>query len=704
MGISLLAPLFLAGLAALAIPILVHLTNRDRKDVVRFPSLRFLTRLPYRQMRRQRIQHWFLFAVRALAIVLLVAAFSRPLIEGAIVGTDETPGREVVIALDRSYSMGYGDTWQRATEAVAAELAAQPLNSRFSLIAFDDHGQLAAGPTTDPGEITRALDTLRPGSAGTRMAAAIQTANQVLLEAPVEDREVVVVSDWQSRGWDRSSSIRLLPGTSLKPVDLSRPDSPNLVVSSVEVHRGEQDGRATVRLAARVVNRGTEPADNVAVDMVVDGQRVTGTSVTVPGSGSASATLGPVAHPPARSRVSVTIGDDQLAADNEFHLAMAGRPDLSVLVIEAAGASARSSLYLREALEVAEDPAMAVLRARSDRVRPSEVAAATVVILHDSPFPRGAAGQAIVDHVNAGGGLWIVLGSRSSLGSWPEEAQRILPGRWRGAVDRLATQGVGLASIDYDHPAFRLFRGPDDGNVASPRFYRYRPILPADSAVTLARYADGAVALTGVTAGGRVLLWGSPLDNQWSNLPVQPVFLPFVHQVVQYLSDIESEDGWHEAGQVLALADILEEMGLDPDTLEREMIIEGPSRERRQLAATDRDAFVTLSDAGYYSLYPLGREREAFPIAVNVDRTESDLTPMDIEAFTAASTAPDTSGVVTAGSGAGGLTPAERERRQGIWWFLIAGALALLVIESVWSNRPAQTQPAPVRRRDARPE
>ena len=55
MGLSLLAPLFLAGLAVLAVPVWVHLTARDRRDVMRFPSLKFLTRLPYRQIKRQRV-------------------------------------------------------------------------------------------------------------------------------------------------------------------------------------------------------------------------------------------------------------------------------------------------------------------------------------------------------------------------------------------------------------------------------------------------------------------------------------------------------------------------------------------------------------------------------------------------------------------------------------------------------------------------
>src|SRR5258705_12292502 len=69
-----LAPLFFAGLVALAVPIIVHLTHKERKDVVVFPSLMFLSRIPYQAVRRQRIRHWLLFALRCLALILLALA------------------------------------------------------------------------------------------------------------------------------------------------------------------------------------------------------------------------------------------------------------------------------------------------------------------------------------------------------------------------------------------------------------------------------------------------------------------------------------------------------------------------------------------------------------------------------------------------------------------------------------------------------
>ena len=71
---SFLSPLFFVGLGAIAIPIFVHLIQRERKRVVEFPSLMFMRRIPYQSVRRRRIRHWFLLLMRAAAIALRLQA------------------------------------------------------------------------------------------------------------------------------------------------------------------------------------------------------------------------------------------------------------------------------------------------------------------------------------------------------------------------------------------------------------------------------------------------------------------------------------------------------------------------------------------------------------------------------------------------------------------------------------------------------
>src|SRR5438045_9495506 len=108
-----LTPLFLLGLAGIAVPIVIHLIQRERKNVVHFPSLMFLQRIPYQSVRRRRIRDWPLLAMRLAAITLIVLAFSRPFLKTTSVALASTVGpREGVVLLDHSYSMAHGDRWE----------------------------------------------------------------------------------------------------------------------------------------------------------------------------------------------------------------------------------------------------------------------------------------------------------------------------------------------------------------------------------------------------------------------------------------------------------------------------------------------------------------------------------------------------------------------------------------------------------------
>jgi hypothetical protein len=182
--VSFLAPLFFAGLVGLAVPILVHLTHKERKDVVLFPSLMFLSRIPYQAVRRQRIRHWLLFALRCLALILLALAFARPFLNRPAVAAPvgSLGARELVILLDRSYSMGYDDRWTRAVDAARRAIAGLGANDRASLVLFDATATAATEPTADKAVLTTALSGVRPGAGATRYEPAFKLAQRVLAD------------------------------------------------------------------------------------------------------------------------------------------------------------------------------------------------------------------------------------------------------------------------------------------------------------------------------------------------------------------------------------------------------------------------------------------------------------------------------------------------------------------------------------------
>src|ERR1700682_1124123 len=137
-----LTPFFLLGLSAIAIPVLIHLIQRERKRVIEFPSLMFVRRIPYQSVRRRRIRHWWLLLMRVAAFALIATACARPFFKQSAIAAAAAGGaREIVILLDQSASMGYGDHWQRAQDAARQAVRSLGGDERATLVLFSRNAE-----------------------------------------------------------------------------------------------------------------------------------------------------------------------------------------------------------------------------------------------------------------------------------------------------------------------------------------------------------------------------------------------------------------------------------------------------------------------------------------------------------------------------------------------------------------------------------
>ena len=266
--LSLLAPWFLAGLAALGVPVLVHLTHKERKEVVLFPSLMFLERIPYQAVRRQKLRHLLLFALRCLAVFLLVLAFTRPFFSGSnaslgAIGLGK--GRDKVILLDRSYSMEYGDRWQRATTAAKAAIDQMGGSDRAAVVYFAGTAWTAGELTGNKAVLKAAIDSVRPTAGGTRYDAAFRMAERVLGDTARPQPEVVLVSDYHRSGWNGRDVPPLAQGTTLTQINVGDSVTANVAVADVDVRYDSTEGRQRVMVTARVANRSAEVATRQSV-------------------------------------------------------------------------------------------------------------------------------------------------------------------------------------------------------------------------------------------------------------------------------------------------------------------------------------------------------------------------------------------------------------------------------------------------------
>ncbi len=694
---SFLAPLFLVGLAALAVPIFVHLINRERKEITEFPSLMFIQRIPYRSVRRQKIRNWLLFAMRCLAMILLIAAFARPFFArrfAQAAGALDS-AREIVVLLDRSYSMGYGDRWERATAAAREAIDGAGASDRVSLVAFAETPSALNQPGADEGSIRAALDRVRPSSRGTKYAPALKLASKILDESDLGHREIVLITDFQKVGWDGHEEVELAPGTQLKPVDVSESAPSNVAVTTVELHRAMVAGRERVTVSARLTNTGGKPATGVSVALRLNDREVEKKALTLAPNSAGTTTFSSVALPAGLTQGVVVTSTDALVADNSYNFVLSPEQALSILIIEPPGSRTTQSLYLTQALSVGDRPVMRATVKKSGAVTFGDLAGKSLVILNDAPYPAGDLGRRLHTFVEQGGGLLIALGEQSTPSSFTGTAADLLPGTIGPAVDRGVERGGTLTSIEYAHPIFELFSGPRSGDFSSAQFYRYRRVQVASAAGILARFDDGTPAVLEKPVGaGKVVILASTADIFWNDLALRPIFVPFIHQVARYAGTYTDVRPSFTAGQVLDVGRTAEQLDGNPagpssapaSGDRADYVAESPSGATLRPMPSDDGHLIELDEQGFYAIRRAGGPRgSAKPIAVNVDVAESNLAKLDPQELVAA-VAPKTAGS-QAGSTGAPPTAEEQERRQTLWWYLLVGALVLLGAETVLSNR-----------------
>ena len=676
-----LTPFFLLGLSAIAIPVLIHLIQREKKRVIEFPSLMFVRRIPYQSVRRRRIRHWALLLMRAAAIALIVAAFARPFIHQGTVATAVGGGaREVVILLDQSASMGYGDHWSRARDAARAVVRGLGADDRATLVLFDKNAEENMRATSDRTRLEAAINAAHVGSGATRYGPALKLAESILSRSAIKRREAVLVSDFQRSGWSGSEEVRFPEGMTVSTVSVASPNSANLAVPSVTFARASFSGQERITVTAGLSNKGDEPLKDVPVTLTIDGHEIQTERATVAPHAAGSVTFAQFTLTGPNVRGSVRAGADLLPADNIFHFVLAPSEPVSLAIVDS-GDRSDGSLFLSKALSIGTTPTFHVDVASASRVTPTAFDKRAVAVLNDTMFPPAGGGGVLKRFLERGGGLLVVTGDHTT---WPPGEAELLPGRLGATVDRTSGRSGSLGYLDYSHPVFEVFKAPRSGDFSAAHVFRYRALqtLPTDR--ILARFDDGAIAAAERKVGaGRAIVWTSTLDDSWTDIGVKPIFLPLVHQLVRYLAHYEPATSWFTVGQVL---DLTARAKGRADKSDRIVVTPSGERISQSSAGEGSEGLLELNEQGVYEVRSSGAAAgRPEAIAVNLEPAESDLASIDPRELVAAVTGHATL-VEAQPAQAQEMTREESERRQSLWWYLLMAGLLLLAAETVISN------------------
>jgi hypothetical protein len=663
-------PAFLVAGLAVALPVWLHLRQRERKVPIAFPSLMFLARIPHRTADRRRLTHLLLLALRALAVILLAVAFARPFLQDDAAVAASRRARDVVIVADRSMSMGYTGSWAALRDSVRGILAGLASGDRAALVFVDEGAEVAAPLTGEHAGVTAALAAASPRPSGARLGAGIRTAARLLVDSASVRGEILLLSDFQRSGAAGLEGMALPPGATVRPVIIAPGERSNAAILGVETVRRGADAGGGAEVTARAVWYGGAAPRPVRAVLMLGGREVATANATLAPNAVTPIRFVAPRVPPGTVRGVVRLAEDALAADDEFRFTLAGDALVRVKIFAPADVRAAELLFLQHALTIGRPPRFSVEVSRGGPLALGGLGRGTAAIFLDR-LPADATARSVFSgFLDRGGGALMLAGSRLATRTTPPAPDDPWPASVGTVVTRTESPGV-LGGLDRDHPALAPLQGLEGSGFSGARFFRYRALLPREGSDVLVRLDDGRPALVASQSQSRrVLMLAAPADGVWSDLALHPFFLPLVQRLVEHVAGRGAERSAREVGDVLAL---------EP-SLSRSTPILAPDG---QTIRTDTSATLALRMPGFYEIRRDPGSTDATLVAVNPPAAESDLARMDPREVVLAVQADSTAG---GASSEAQLTPVDVERRQRFWRGLLLAALVLLAVEVIYAN------------------
>jgi hypothetical protein len=700
--VSFLAPLFLLGALAVALPVLFHLVRRTTRERTVFSSLMFLRPAPPRLTRRNRLEHLLLLLLRCAVICLLAFGFARPFFKQALSAPPPTvEARRLLLLVDTSASMQRGNLWTLARERAETVLRNTTVADQLALFAFDRQltplltfEEWAATPHPDRAGLARSrLAETTPGWAGSHLDLALIRAADRLAEVTDEDpvgarRQVIVISDFQSG----SRLQRLQAHEWPNGVEVVLEPLPSPATSNAGLHLAAEtaDAPATpeVTLRVRVTNESDSRVEQFSLGWTRDTPDYLGEplSLYVP-AGQNRLVLLPL--PPTNALADrLQLRGDEEPFDNTVFVLPPQPTRASVLLLgtDAAGDARQPRFFLERAFQDTRRLHVDVAACSPTAPPPADVLEAASLFVLTETFPVGAL-ERVAAAVRAGKTLLFVpktAADVATLAFLPELAPL------SATEATFGSYGL-LGELDFRHPLFAPFADPRFSDFTKIHFWKARRLVTdaVPEARVLARFDDETPALLEIPLGrGRVFLLASGWHPADSQLALSSKFVPWLYSLLDLSGVRPAPPPAHVVGDPVPL---------DPDAASAATAAAATviTPDGRSVPVPPGEA--VFAQTALPGLYRVQTAAGTNRFAVNLDPAESRTAPLPLDELERlqvplARTQPDrTADPVLQAR----LQSVELEGRQKLWRWLILATLIVLVVETWLAGRLARS-PAPV--------
>lgn len=666
-----LYPSFLWALAALAIPIIIHLFYFRRFKKVAFSNVRFLREVKEETSMRSRLRNLLVLLMRCLALAALVFVFAQPFLPSA---KEVLTGRKAVsLFVDNSFSMGAesdsAPLLQLAKDRARDIVAAYSVEDRFQILDNDFSGrnQRLVGQE----EALELIDAVKVSPASRRQSVVAGRQRSALRTENIDNQISYLISDFQRNVTDLDAE-QLDTSVRVNLVPLAAVRERNVGIDSVWFEAPVPQLNQNNLLLVRVRNYGDEELDNVRLTLGYNGQNKPEGTLTIPADAYVVDSVYLNITSPGVGRATLKITDFPVQFDDQYHITFRTADKVKVLNIDDDGTPNRNLGAALGGLSV-----FSATYAGARNIDYGALPENDLVVMTDQVSIGSGLAEQLRQYVENGGNLLVFPPKGADLASYNTFLNRV-------SADNLAAFDETPREVSRLNRREFIFKDVFRNRNSALRLPTTQGNFPIGRVGSrrqeaLLTYRDGSTALAKYTLGeGNVYLCSAPLDGDISNLALNAeVFIPMLYKMGI------SSGRRRPAAYTIGNDEVIQtsKRGATADIVYK---LRGPGGEFIPTQRTAGNRVLLglggqVPEAGVYDLL-LGDETvDAF--AFNYNRSESDLDYLNAEELAELASLPNVD-LLDADNQAS-LIGDIRERNEGtpLWRYFLWAALAFLLME-----------------------
>lgn len=645
MNFSFLSPIFLIGIAAVSLPVIAHLISRKSGFKKRFPAVRFLLASQGEMATRSRLKDLILLLLRALIIVLIALLFAKPAVF-SFSRADSSEPRSLAVVIDNSFSMGYGDNFKKAKDEAVRIIDSTPDGSFFTALPLvAEQGEIIS-VIQDRDTVKKSLKKIPLSETFTDNERRLEEVHSALENAPNEEKQVVLITDFQRNGWKREDYTRKW----LTLIDVAETKAPgNRAVTNIESRYTKE----SIKVKVRASNFSDSDTSELLTEAKLSGEEIKAYLDIAPRDFTTEEFIFPRAQSDKEPEASgsASVPEDELRIDDTRHFVLSRSAALSVLIVDGdprEDSRLSESYYLASAAETASELLRSRIRIKdNESFLDEELSAYDIIFLTNVGEITPGKAKELEEFIERGGTVVIFPGDRVRAASYNALLQNILPGELGAPADVNST----LVSVETAMFSDELFE-----KISQAAVNRSFTLIPAEGTQTVLKLSDETPFLTYSGYGeGNVFLFSSTADTSWSNFAITPVFAP----VIKEFLDFESLSNTKRRNYIIG-----DSVAIDRSTAASSIDVKDPTGENFKIDPQE-PVFQGTGRIGIYKV--MIDSEDAYEFSVNLDPLESNLEK--ISGFSVESEPESELGLVKV--------------FKELWRYFLWGVIALFISESV---------------------